>query len=762
MFIISIVRAPISEKVVLNSNLNSLNIPSASEDRLIINLQIGSFYKQPIGINEKKYFLVNLINENVLKEKGNPELPKITRSIMIPGTSDYSVNILSSKYKDINIPVIPSKGILSRIINPDDVPYSFSSLYAKDSFYPTDRFSFGEPYLIRDSRGVTLNIYPFAYNPVKEILRIYTSIELEVVFEGSNLKNSAQKSDFNVNKYFEPILSNHFINYQAKSNLKSTRTVEENGRMLIICHNDFIEEMQDFVNHKNNRELPTELVNMTSVGATADDIETFIQNEYDNDNSLTFVLLVGDHTQIPSLIVNDGGSDPSFSLVSGSDNYPDIIIGRFAAENESQVETMVARSILYENMTEQNWFHAGIGIASDDGSGNGDDSEYDWEHLRKIRTDLLNWHYNTISELYEGNQEGEDAPGNPSAEMVSNLVNGGISIINYTGHGSTTSWSTTGFSNTNVNSLTNDEMLPFIFSVACLNGNFTSNTCFAESWLRSSNSNTNSPTGAIGFYGSSINQAWAPPMQAQDRFNDLLLSEDNFTFGSLCYNASCSMMDEYGSGTGESGANMFLAWNIFGDPSVNVIPNVQGDCPENITITETLNGNSHEFLASNSITASNQISNEAVVHYGASGSITLLPGFSVSSACTFTADDNGCSNRFLISPKIANYNKSSEYQKSEKRIYQSPNKSLSIEDVYSNDFEIYPNPSEGLFYCKLNSSSIEKQSLVDVKVFNQVGALVLNTKASYNSVFTLDLSGFENGTYFVRAGSEVSKIILLH
>jgi hypothetical protein len=82
--------------------------------------------------------------------------------------------------------------------------------------------------------------------------------------------------------------------------------------------------------------------------------------------------------------------------------------------------------------------------------------------------------------------------------------------------------------------------------------------------------------------------------------------------------------------------------------------------------------------------------------------------------------------------------------------------------VESNDFEIYPNPSEGLFHCKLNATANEAYSQVDVQIFNQVGALVMNTKASYNSVFTLDLSGFENGTYFVRAGSEVSKIILLN
>jgi hypothetical protein len=121
--------------------------------------------------------------------------------------------------------------------------------------------------------------------------------------------------------------------------------------------------------------------------------------------------------------------------------------------------------------------------------------------------------------------------------------------------------------------------LPFVFSVACVNGNFTGSTCFAESWLRATNGSTNNPTGAIGFYGSSINQSWDPPIQVQDEFNNLLINEDYITFGALCYNASCSMIDDYGV----SGETMFLTWHIFGDPSIEVIPNNNSCTTTNIS-----------------------------------------------------------------------------------------------------------------------------------------------------------------------------------
>jgi len=44
--------------------------------------------------------------------------------------------------------------------------------------------------------------------------------------------------------------------------------------------------------------------------------------------------------------------------------------------------------------------------------------------------------------------------------MITNYLNDGRSMINYCGHGSTTSWGTTGFSNTQVNALANENMLP--------------------------------------------------------------------------------------------------------------------------------------------------------------------------------------------------------------------------------------------------------------------------------------------------------------
>jgi len=191
----------------------------------------------------------------------------------------------------------------------------------------------------------------------------------------------------------------------------------------------------------------------------------------------------------------------------------------------------------------------------------------------------MNFTYSYVDEFYGGTQGGLDLPGEPTITMISDALNEGRSIINYCGHGSPTSWGTSGFSNSNVNTLTNDNMLPFITSVACNNGEFDDTTCFGEAWLRATHNGK--PTGAIGAYMSSISQSWNPPMEAQDEFNNILVGvyPDNIrtTFGALCFEGAMSMNDKYGA----DGVEMTDTWIVFGDPSVQV----RTDTPAEMTVS---------------------------------------------------------------------------------------------------------------------------------------------------------------------------------
>ncbi len=525
-------------------------------ERVVVCYEIGAFTEAPVAIDGAVHWQIQLGKECPDLVAGAPQLPSINRSLIIPDTARMEVRVLEADFYEVQRKIAPSKGSILRTVDPATVPHHFGPAYEKDAFYPGTVAALREPYIMRDHRGVTLDVHPFQYNPITETLRVYTTITVEVVNVGPGAVNLlTDEAPRPLSLAFHQMYTSHFLNYVPEERYVP---MDENGGLLILCHGAWMSNMEPFVAHKASMGLPVTLVSVSTIpgGNSSQAIKNYISSRYLLGN-IAFVLLVGDSSEMATPIIGGDACDPTYGMLAGSDSYPEVMVGRFSAQTPAHVDTQVQRTIAYETMpaTEEAWFWRGTGIASTEGPG--DDGEYDDEHVGFIRDDLLANGWAEVDGFY-----GSSA----YATQVTNALNAGRGIINYTGHGSTTSWATTGFNNSNINALVNDDMLPFICSVACVNGNFDGPTCFAETWLRATNGST--PTGAIAVYMSSINQYWNEPMCAQDEFVDRLMVEDYFCFGACCFAASCQMMDEYGS----SGADMFETWHIFGDPSVRIVP----------------------------------------------------------------------------------------------------------------------------------------------------------------------------------------------
>ncbi len=550
------------EKTVLFSN----------DETTSIRFTLEGFRQSSVMIHGEEYAKVTIEGGTPLLETGSPDVEKLTASIIIPDQSRMAVNVISSEYTEYSLPAMaPSKGNFTRDISPDDVPWTFGDSYHTNTFFPGTLARLGTPYIARDYRGVAVHVYPFQYNPVTQILRVYTEITVEVnAVEGEAVNPKIRRHPLEaIELNFKQIYAEHFDNF----NTSRYDILSEQGNMLVVCYDAFLDEMAPFVEWKNIKGLPTQMVSVSEAGGSADNIGQFIEDMYYNEG-LAFVLLVGDIAQVPSIMTGGSASDPSYGFIEGNDSYAEIMVGRFSAENADHVNTQVERSVNYERypMSGNDWYHMGIGIASAQGDGIGDDGEADYDHEDNIRDQLLGYNYSSIDQIYDTNG-GTDTD-------VTNSLNEGRSIINYTGHGSSTSWGTTGFNVTDVNNLQNDNMLPFIWSVACVNGEFQSGTCFAEAWLRATHNGE--PTGAIATLMSTVNQSWAPPMQGQDEFNAILTEQYGDAnikrcFGGISANGCMSMNDEYGS-SGESESDY---WTLFGDPSIVL----RTDTPAPLTVT---------------------------------------------------------------------------------------------------------------------------------------------------------------------------------
>ena len=530
-----------------------------------IQLKLNRFQADGLIIDGAPWTALSLEDLPLHQQRGLPALPALRRSIAIADDAAMRVSVVESHFRDFSgMDIAPSKGTISRSMDPEMVSYEFSRFYESDAWFPAEIAKLGDPYIMRDVRGLVVELNPFQYNPATGTLRVYTEIVVEIESDGESFVNRLESRPDALDAEFAKIYSNHFVNYDQLNDRYVS--VPEVGAMLVITYDAFHSAMLPYVDWKNQMGIPTDIVDVSSVGSTGAQIKSYIQNYYDS-NGMTFVLLVGDAGEIP---LPDGGSDPMYSLVAGDDSYPDIFVGRFSAENTAQVATQVERSIEYERDVAlgESWMQYGMGVASNQGPG--DDGEYDDDHEDVIRGKLLSYGYLGVDQIYD--------PTGTSAQVASGL-NAGRGIVNYTGHGSTTSWSSTGFSNTSVNALVNNDMLPFICSVACNNGTFTGGTCFGEAWMKVGS--VGDPRGAIGFIGTG--EHWS-----HSRWNDRMAIG---IFESFChvgerelgrllaatkvglmkqFPTEIEMRDEHGVFDDESVEYYAHIYNLLGDPSLAI------------------------------------------------------------------------------------------------------------------------------------------------------------------------------------------------
>ncbi|MFH1249937.1 MAG: C25 family cysteine peptidase, partial [bacterium] len=537
----------------------------------VIEFDVAGYNQKSINIESNPYSVLSVPEAPIFLEKGYPELPRVNRSIVIPDEAKMSIEIVEAEYDTVDgVLIAPSKGSLSRSIDPQTVPYTFSDFYKTDKFWPTNTVELSQPFIIRDMRGITVRFNLFRHNALKKQLIVCKRLVVRVYADGIDDVNvNVKRSQMtHPNHDFYKLYKRFFLNFSedhGKSLKKAAYDdIGETGRMLIIAADDFYDSMIPLRDWRTRKGYRTTLVKCSDVGTTDDDIQDYIQDMYDEAGSVMYILLVGDGNNIPSKgIPYPGGyenpQDPTYTYLNddpGATEYPDAYIARISAENVNQVENQVRRIIKYEtDPVSGSWLQKACGIASHQYSP-ADSTRCSW-----LRDDLLGYGYTTVDKLYDIT----------SAAPITSAMNSGRGVVNFIGHGIATEW---GFNSPNVwplfsvddvENLSNPNLLPFVFSVACEVGSFPDyTTCFAEAWLRSGV--PDSPTGAIGFYGSSIDQPLVEPCIAQAEAVDLLVADEKITIGGLCFNGSCKMIEDYPS----TGPGVFNTWHIFGDAATQI------------------------------------------------------------------------------------------------------------------------------------------------------------------------------------------------
>jgi len=491
-----------------------------------------------------------------IRQVGFPEVPMIRQALIIPDHGEVVINVLEVETRDIPCDkVVPSKGHLTRNIDPSTIPYTFDPFYQQDAWFPDAVLAQDDPYILRDFRGTVVQVNAVRFNPAQKVLRVVTRIVLDVRTVGDGGVNTIDRNEplTYLDREFFPIYEKLFINFDETDYVP----IPEPGRMIIITDPLYLTAINEFYQWKLQKGVPTDLYTLDQTGYTANQIRAFIQTEYNSPEGLTYIVLVGDIEDVPTLlgVVEGADSDPCYTKLAGADNYPDAFISRISAITPTAVEYQAYKFVRYEKLPDTGsagaWYHKGTGIGGDDTGGTG---LADWERVELLRQVLMAYNYTEVDQVYHASA---------TAAQLTNAINNGRSLVNYIGHGDTYLWGTTGFTNSNVYALSNGWMQPLIIDVACNNGDFSYGECFAEAWLRAGS--MAAPKGAIGMYAASTLMSWVPPCDMQRHCVDLICAEARNTLGGICFHGSMYGMDVNGSGNSSEGTKVFEQTNLFGD-----------------------------------------------------------------------------------------------------------------------------------------------------------------------------------------------------
>jgi len=495
---------------------NSIKKTNANNDGLAINVSTSKFAL--LQTNTAKGSFVNLTGTKLLKvfTKGLPNLPVYSKLIEVPIDADVQVKIVSFdeeiidlNKKGITAKIIPAQASERKTPNHDDFSIN-DAVYNKNAFYKQGEIAvYEERGQKRAARIGRIEIRPFSYNPVKNLLKVYKNIKIEITFSGAN--HSATK-DLKIklgNGTVSPSGSFlHRLDYGVKSFMSQAPYT-----YVIVADRSYQTALQDFVHWKTQKgfNVIEAYTDDTNVGNSVASIKAYCQNLYNSPsvgyNPLSYILVVGDINVIPATqhteVENDPFSDLDLAEYTG-DYLPEVNFGRWAVDNAQEVTDIVAKTIRYEKlqMADISYLHNALLVAGDD---EGHEDTYGGGAIYYADHYYVNNAHNSTSHTFlQSTIETWPGANTQAHDSIITNINTGVGLANYTAHCSPDGWAEPSFSQDDLNNfITNVDKFGLWIGNCCQSNKFDEVDAFAELAIKKPNA------GVIGYIGGSQFTYWS-------------------------------------------------------------------------------------------------------------------------------------------------------------------------------------------------------------------------------------------------------------
>lgn len=539
----------------------SWEIVSSNDTGLVIDIRVPEISIIQAG----GFSRVDCPGASVMQRAGAPALPLLGKLVAVPAGSNPRIEAIeTSDVRMIDVParVAPFSPDVSKLLSPGmSACPADEKIYGVNEFYPSTRGKIRECVVFRGLTMAALELYPANYNPAAGTILYPASMRVRISFDNADMQASAASAARAANTPFSGVMDEFCLNHRAFLEPSAGDGAWPNPVpmvYLVISADEFLSQAGAFAEWKTLKGFETVVVPMSQIGSTADDIILFVTDAYENwPSPPSYLLLFGDTNTIPG----DKGdtslwgilkhkTDLHYACVDGADYIPDIAYGRFPVRTSAEAWGMVETAVSYEryDLASTEWLDTAVFIG-------GEDSSY-WQVAEATHRYVIANHiipagmdYTAIRGHFGG-----------STSDITEAVNAGAMLVNYSGHGSTTTWVEPAYSQNNVRNLVNVGEHPFVISNACDTGKYDNTECFAETWVRQGDA------GGISFYGASNSTMWDGDDILERRMFDVVFDTPYTTAGEMTIGGQLFL---YGSGYGRS-HYYFEVYNLMGDPSIDL------------------------------------------------------------------------------------------------------------------------------------------------------------------------------------------------
>ncbi len=583
-------------------------------------------------VSNTEYCFFHIDGFGKIGNPGQPALPMHNDLIAIPENGNAEIIIVDAQF--IEHPGYMVHPALQPALDTEGAPEPVFELdkgvYNSNKFFPEKVTDIVEIQKLRGIDIATIQVRPVQFNPVTGKIRVYSRIKYRIEFKGSNktfdnigVYNSAHFTD----TYCRTFLNNNSI----PKGIKSFNPDDPSKNYIIITHDDYLEAADSLANWKRQMGITVEVISK-SYWTENEIFVDIAQRYYSWIPRPDFFLIIGDHQDVPAIMIGDYPTDLYYACMDGSaDYFPDIAHGRISVSSSSEAMDVVMKIINYERspVIDPDFYSTAVVCAQfQDDDTNGYADRRFTHTAEDIRDYLLGQSYKVNRIYYTKNKvtptnfnDGYYSNGEPISpellkpgfkwnggpQAIISSIDSGKFIVFHRDHGYVggTGWAHPYFTKPYIDNLANGKKTPVVFSINCHTGEFSLPECFAEKLHRKTTG------GAVGVFAASyasysgyndalsagfIDAIWPNPGLLPEfgsggisnpnvsQHSPILAMGDIMNFGLL-------RMVETWDGSGNRNRYQYELYHYFGDPAMKLYTEapvaITADHPDTISIGST-------------------------------------------------------------------------------------------------------------------------------------------------------------------------------